>query len=131
MGTNFYATEHCLNPCAHCQPPRLHIGKRSAGWTFGFEAHPHWVDADDDDLVLETRAQWREYLRRPGVIIEDEYGQEFTPDEFDALVDATREPWGPNGIQPRTRDALDHWGNRDSRHFRDPEGWDFWRGGFS
>lgn len=71
MGTNFYATEHCLNPCAHCQRPRLHIGKRSGGWTFGFEAHPHWVDA-------------------------------------------TREPWGPNG-----------------RQFRDPEGWDFWRGDFS
>ena len=130
MGTNFYATEHCLNPCAHCQRPRLHIGKRSGGWTFGFEAHPHWVDADDDDLVLETRAQWREYLRRPGVIIDDEYGREFTPDEFDALVDRTREPWGPNRIQPRTRNPLD-WGIRDNRHFRDPEGWDFWRGDFS
>ena len=130
MSTNFYAVKRCPNPCAHCQPTQLHIGKRSGGWTFGFEAHPHWVDAGPDDIVLESRSQWREYLRRPNIVIEDEYGIEYTPDEFDAMVDATREPWGPDGIQPRTHSDLDNWGNRDARQFRDPEGWDFWRGDF-
>ena len=123
MSTNFYATEHCPYPCEHCQRPRLHIGKRAAGWEFGFEAHPH--REYDGGPVLESRAQWREYLRRPGVVIEDECGIEYTPDEFDAMVDATRDPWGPDGIEPLTHSDLNTF-----RQFRDPEGWDFWRGEF-
>ena len=117
MSTNFYATATCDHPCAHCQPEGLHIGKRSAGWTFCFEAHY--------DLGLTTRKAWQAYLRKPGVAITDEYGQRYTPDEFDALVDRTREPWGPNRIEPRRRQPLG-----DERRHRDPEGWDFWRGAF-
>ena len=123
MSTNFYATAACDHPCEHCQPEELHIGKRSAGWTFGFEAH--------DDLGLTTRKAWQAYLRQPGVAITDEYGQQYTPDEFDALVDKTREPWGPNRIEPRRRDGWNDWtGTWDDRRYRDPEGWDFWRGEF-
>ena len=123
MSTNFYASAACDHPCEHCQPERLHIGKRSGGWTFGFEAH--------DDRGLTTRKEWQAYLRKPGVAITDEYGQQYTPDEFDALVDRTREPWGPNRIEPRRRDGWNDWtGTWDDRRYRDPEGWDFWRGEF-
>ena len=123
MGTNFYASAACDHPCEHCQPERLHIGKRSGGWTFGFEAH--------DKLGLTTRKAWQAYLRQPGVAITDEYGQQYTPDEFDALVDRAREPWGPNRIQPRRRGGWNDWtGTWDDRRYRDPEGWDFWRGEF-
>ena len=34
MSTNFYASAACAHPCDHCRPEELHIGKRSAGWTF-------------------------------------------------------------------------------------------------
>ena len=124
MSTNFYATATCEHPCAHCQPDGIHIGKRSGGWTFGFEAH--------DDLGLATRKAWQAHLRQPGVAITDEYGQQYAPDEFDALVDKTREPWGPNKIEPARRDGWNDWLREyDDRHYRDAEGWDFWRGEFS
>ena len=118
MSTNFYATATCDHPCAHCQPEGIHIGKRSGGWTFGFEAH--------DDLGLTTRKEWQAHLRQPGVAITDEYGQWYTLDEFDALVDRTREPWGLGRIAPRRHSMLDG----DEQAYRDPEGWDFWRGAF-
>ena len=124
MSTNFYATATCEHPCAHCQPDGIHIGKRSGGWTFGFEAH--------DDLGLTTRKAWQAHLRQPGVAIIDEYGQRYTPDEFDALVDRTREPWGTNKIEPARRDGWNDWLREyDDRHYRDAEGWDFWRGEFT
>ena len=125
MGTNFYAREVCDAPCRHCTPDNLHIGKRSGGWTFGFEAH--------DDLGLTSREAWREYLRRPGVVIFNEYSFEpIAPDEFDDIVDATRDPWGPNKIEPSSRDGWNDWLREyDDRHYRDAEGWDFWRGEFS
>ena len=125
MSTNFYATQWCPNPCAHCQPAILHIGKRSGGWTFGFEAHP--------ERGLTTRKAWQEYLRRDGVTIRDEYDHgPITPDEFDALVDATRYPWGPCKVEPSSRDGWNDWVHKvDDRYSVDPEGWDFWDGDFS
>ena len=87
MSTNFYATATCDHPCEHCRPEELHIGKRSGGWTFAFEAH--------DDRGLTTRKAWQAHLRQPGVAITDEYGQRYTPDEFDAL----------RGPDPRTMGA--------------------------
>ena len=123
MGTNFYATTGCPNPCAHCAPDVLHIGKRSGGWTFGFQAYP--------ELGLTTRKAWQAHLRQPGVAITDEYDRAFTPDDFDALVDRTREPWGPNKLEPARRDGWNDWLREyDDRHYRDPDGWDFWRGEF-
>lgn len=124
MGTNFYATTTCGQPCEHCRPDTVHIGKRSGGWTFGFQAH--------DDLGLTSRKAWQEHVRRPNVAITDEYGQQYTPAEFDALVDQTREPWGPQRIEPRRRTGWNDWKSAyDDRHYRDAEGWDFWRGEFS
>lgn len=116
MGMNFYAITVCDNPCKHCKPERLHVGKRSGGWTFVFKAN--------DNLGLTTRREWQMYLRRPDIVIADQYGRQYTPDEFDARVDKTREPWGLNRTEPRSRCGL------DERIYSDPEGWDFWSSEF-
>ncbi len=123
MGTNYYLPKKCAAPCEHCCESTEHVGKNSAGWTFGFQAYP--------DEGLTSWAAWKERIRAEGGVV-NEYGEKFTPEEFEKLVERTREPWGPRGITPRHRDGISPiLGEVDDRYFRDPEGWDFWEGGFS
>lgn len=117
MSTNFYLPQTCPNPCAHCSVEDLHIGKRSVGWQFGFRAYPD----------IRSRKDWEARVAEVGTVT-DEYGQEYTPERFWAEVDATREPWGPNGVTPKS-----HYGMRgqdniplnDPDNFLDDQGWDF------
>lgn len=75
MGTNFFLT---VNACGHCgRDDRLHVGRRSPGWSFGFRAYPH----DPDDGVwsplgfpVRSRADWRKVFELPGARLTDEYG---------------------------------------------------------
>lgn len=122
MGTNYYLPKACPNPCDHCSEEGLHIGKRSAGWTFGFQAYP-------DESLMSWEA-WKERIRTAGKVV-DEYGDEFTPEEFESLVLETLDPWGPRRLTPRHRDALTTHSGYDDRRFYDAEGWDFWIGDFS
>lgn len=76
MSTNYYAEP--VEACAVCghREERLHIGKSSAGWTFGLRVYPERGIEDWPDWVrwLES-GEWR---------IVDEYGKEVT------LTDLTR-----------------------------------------
>lgn len=121
MGTNYFLPPECGSPCYHCADTGLHIGKRSAGWTFGFQSHP--------SEGLTSWTAWQERIAAEGLVI-DEYGDRFTPAEFTAMVQRTREPWGPRWIIPCGRSG--HPGFLgDDRHSIDADGWDFWEGGFS
>lgn len=116
MSTNFYLPQTCPNPCDHCSVEDLHIGKRSVGWQFGFRAH-----AD-----IRSRRDWETRVAEVGTVT-DEYGQEYTPEQFWDEVDATRDP-RPDGSAPLT-----HYGMRgrqnipmdDPKNFLDDQGWDF------
>lgn len=119
MGTNYSTPSRCSAPCQHCTDEGLHIGKRSAGWAFGFEAHPA--------LGLTSWKAWQEHLKGLTHVV-DEYGRQIAIDEFIALVEKTREPWGPSRSEPRTRG---HLFAGDDRHTTDPQGWDFFEGDFS
>ncbi len=65
-----------------------HIGKRSAGWVFNFEARNH-----------KTLAAWRRRLDSLGdrETVTDEYGAPYTTEEFWNAVYATREYQGRPG----------------------------------
>lgn len=123
MSTNFYLPRACPNPCEHCSVEDLHIGKRSGGWQFHFQAHPG----------IRSRKDWEARVDEVGTVT-DEYGREYTPEQFWAEVDATRKPWGPDGIAPMT-----HHGMRgkqgiplnDPANFLDDQGWDFTENEFS
>lgn len=56
---------------------RYHIGKRSCGWQFLF-------CANDRDLAPwdSSKESLDEFISRPDIIIEDEYGDTYTPQEF-------------------------------------------------
>lgn len=91
MGTNYYAV---TGTCDHCGrgEDRKHIGKSSAGWCFGLHVYPDGSGPRDLD---EWRAAWSE----PGVVIRDEYGQDVTPAEMEAIVTARQGMEG--GTSPR------------------------------
>ena len=80
MGTNYYWFER--EPCTACERPfqPIHIGKSSAGWTFGF----HGTDE------IRTEDDWRKKLETPNSYIEDEYGRRVGSGEFWSMVDSKR-----------------------------------------
>jgi hypothetical protein len=115
MGTNFYALEDatCDN---EDHRERLHIGKRSGGWKFGFRAHP--------ERGIVSWEDWRRYLF--GRTIVNEYGETFRLADIANIVAACKRPWGPNEITPRCRVT-----RGDDREWHDSEGNDFYSGEFS
>jgi hypothetical protein len=109
MGTNYYAT---VNACPHCgradEADNMHIGKSSAGWTFGLHVIP--------ERGLVDWPEWRAFLAGPGVTIRDEYGEVLTLDELTRRVTERSRPGktsvkfdfarnhaepGPNGLVRR------------------------------
>ena len=82
MGTNYYV-EAPPNPWGDQQ--RLHVGKSSAGWVFHFEAH------DLAEVKLTTTDEWRKFLdgmvANGPCVLRDEYGQEWSVEDFWEWVD--------------------------------------------
>lgn len=107
MSTNYYLTQPCTDACAHCGAEPLHIGKRSSGWSFTFQAHED----------IRSRAQWEETIAASDGVIVDEYGTEKTLDELREIIDSTR------GGHTEKTVGITVFGSE--RHFTDPEGWDF------
>lgn len=131
IGTNFYVSDEptCDNP-AHTRS--LHIGKSSAGWKFGFHGIP------DHDPPLTSWAAWQEFLADR--VIEDEYGQEYTLEEFRPRVENRHIPKGLSRpicrVTPTEEEVqLGFGGRRPVRNseieYHDPEGYDFYEGEFS
>lgn len=112
IGTNYYR----IPPrCEHCGrgDEREHVGKSSAGWSFSFHT----------DLGLpRSFAEWKERLR--GEVIENEYGDRVTLEEFTAMVERK---------QGGRRHAEEYPTSRYPGHptFLDPEGHSFSEGEFS
>jgi hypothetical protein len=77
VGTNFYWHDR---PCGHCgRKDVIHVGKRSAGWSFSFRGHLH--DPDDGQVSplgapIKSRADWAKILVPERGQLLDEYGQQ-------------------------------------------------------
>lgn len=100
MGTNYY---WCINYCTHCQrSEKHHIGKRSGGWQFAFQAYPDGVHDDDWKPITPPIMSWSDWkkvvvrqpedqkdplYKVPWGHIEDEYGSVIPPDEFEEIVE--------------------------------------------
>jgi hypothetical protein len=80
MSTNYYLLK---NRCPHCgrEEERLHIGKSSVGWCFSLHVIP---GAGINDLC-----DWKK-LFVGGSAIVDEYDNETTPDEMQAVITSRR-----------------------------------------
>ena len=84
MGTNFYWR---FNLCDHCgRYNEAHVGKRSAGWSFGFQGYSHrlldpakpdwgYVEESPFGREVRSRAAWRGiFVDFPGELW-NEYGE--------------------------------------------------------
>lgn len=90
----------------------LHIGKSSAGWAFSLHVIP--------SLGLTSWEAWLDHLSKPDVLIENEYGEVLTLEEFRSRVENRSHP---NGL-------LRH--NLDRHCIAHGEGsWDLIQGEFS
>lgn len=126
MGTNFYAI---FKACPHCgHGESIHIGKRSAGWKFSF----HGTD------TIRSWVDWKEKLSDPSVLIQNEYGERLTFDEFRQTVEATEghdldhinECLEGVNSPYHTREYARN-GLKNGSLWHDPEGWSFSSGEFS
>ena len=59
---------------------RIHICKRSCGWQIGF-------DHNNGEYYQPTRKSLEEFLSQPGMVIFDEYNNEYTYEEFWKEID--------------------------------------------
>lgn len=99
MGTNFYCkripTQEQLNSIAKLvvskqideaidklneANERIHICKCSCGWQVGF-------DHNNGEYYQPTRKSLEEFLSQPGMVIIDEYNNEYSYDEFWKEID--------------------------------------------
>jgi hypothetical protein len=109
MGTNFYYRKR--SGLFGSDVEELHIGKQSAGWQFTFRAYK----GEDGKIAIESWKTWKEILTRSkaGKIF-DEYGKEFTAQEFIHMVEATST--GKNHVD---------FASYETNTWNDPEGWSF------
>ena len=122
MGTNYYWTpEHDICPACHRTdptPPKLHIGKSSAGWTFNFatpRTEPH----------LTSWKTWRLHIATRSGTITDEYGCTITLADMITIVDART----PN--LKRIYDVATHRERQEGIYWLDNEGQSFTNREFS
>ncbi len=130
MGTNFY---HRINICSECRRyDERHIGKSSVGWQFSFKG---WKDSEGRPAIKSWQ-DWKYILKtfKDGQIF-DEYGKEWSYDDFIAKVENTK---GKQNHYDYLRDAPQYDYLRDAPQYgssylqdswKDTEGWDFtWEG---
>ena len=137
MGTNFYA---------EVDDKKIHIGKRSAGWEFSFQAHvngttikpyPNLIVNNGEvfDSIVSWQ-QWRLFLVRHVSYVKDENEELFTLADFISLVEQTKIPY-TNPYSSKTVIPKNHYDycmeyNLDVDNVMlNPEGWTFIYNDFS
>lgn len=95
MGTNYFAGRVT---CEHCGELKevARIGKSSAGWPLHFAV----------DTYLGTRdwPTWKRFLSRPGIVIQNEYGNTIELAELEEIIIAKRRHWNDDIVR-RAKDS--------------------------
>lgn len=88
MGTNYYVND--APRFKSFKKNRIHIGKNSSGWEFGFKA---W-SKNDDPFPKEIRSwkQWKEHIETIGFVF-DEYDNVWSAEQFFDIVEKSRIPY--------------------------------------
>lgn len=142
MGTNYYLKTNICEKCGRSD--KIHIGKSSAGWCFALH-----VTESYEDPQIQSLDDWKKLWSQPGTKIENEYGEEVTPDQmlniitnrsgktdlpdkpeafyssWDQMLRENSAVWGPNNLLRHRKDA-------HPQHVGYGEGtWDLLSGEFS
>ena len=139
MGTNFYWRFNACEPCRRYD--EAHVGKRSAGWSFGFRAylhqlvdpqHPDWGYEQESPFGIPvlSRADWRTVFESHPGELWDEYRQRV--DDPLAWLDELVPPDAEKQAREWSPERMGRWWRLDSsREWRDAEGFRFYAGEFS
>lgn len=118
----------------------MHVGKRSAGWSFGFRAWPHELWSEDRPeegydpaspvgFAVMSRADWRKvFTERRGRLV-DEYNRQV--DDPVAWLDALEPPNLRQRMWENSPAARGPYRGRTDGEHRDAEGFRFYAGDFS
>lgn len=87
MSTNYTASRIT---CEWCQNEHhLFIGVSSVGWPFLFRVHRNLDHPDTGEFFdLASYDDWKEYLTRSDVTIEDGYGEGISAEDLFTLIDS-------------------------------------------
>lgn len=83
MGTNYYQRTDICDSCNRYK--EKHIGKSSGGWEFSFQGY----NKQEDNPRIQSFEDWKRELQADGKIF-DEYGKEYSFEEFVALVESKK-----------------------------------------
>ena len=78
MGTNYYLHRDVCESCGRPKSDPLHIGKSSAGWTFGLHVVP--------DDGISSLGDWLRVFLEARTLIRDEYGKTIAPVEMLEII---------------------------------------------
>ena len=65
---------------------QIHLGKRSAGWKFLWNPNVYRVNDSWDFTYPLTKQGIADFLNQEGMVITDDYGKTYEPDEFLAMA---------------------------------------------
>ena len=104
MGTNYYVI---LNHCDHCgRGDRVHIGKSSFGWTFGFRGYTSAYDCNGLVTPIKSYQDWITYIGDKR--IENEYGEKFTLNDFMDIVKSKKDGQRNHAIESQKNNWIDN-----------------------
>ncbi len=97
MGTNYYALT-VLDECESCgrEGRKVHLGKTSAGWPPLLRLRK----AEGSLPQIESYIAWERFVRSQFIVLlEDEYGDRYTPDQLIGRLERSyeRAPEPPKG----------------------------------
>jgi hypothetical protein len=124
MGCNYYIED---KKCCECgQSEKFHIGKKSWGWEFSFQA---WSSSEFREI--KSWDDWKKVIREYGSVI-NEYGSVLNAEEFIELVEDSREDV-KNPITKVAKTPHNHYDYCVEVHsnivdclmWKDEEGWSF------
>lgn len=111
----------------------LHIGKRSVGWVFSFQAHKIEPEMAkelglEEGFELNSWKNWQLFFEKAGGQIRDEYYVEYSPKQFKELVDEL----SPGKLFRNGKELLNHYDEiakagllNEETDFKDQEGFSF------
>jgi len=125
MDMNYYVEDKKCCSCGRSE--EFHIGKRSYGWEFSFQA---WTACEF--RAISSWATWKKIVLEYGEVVNEE-GDVISAKDFILLVEGTR-----NSLTNPYRKPLNHYDYCKEKHpdilntlWKDLEGWSFTNGEFS